>query len=160
MLVSCGLGLLPTYRRPTPLSRPAARSTSSTSPGTRYPCATRYYLYRSETADPFVTEDGPYGPVPYATTNLTSFTDTMPGARTYSYRVTAVEERTGAESPPSEVVTGFSVDGPIEWQGATRVGSFLTDSTTSRLAVDYAATPPAVYHLAVGATEGHRRVGP
>ncbi|MFW5745419.1 MAG: hypothetical protein ACOC2D_19260, partial [Spirochaetota bacterium] len=95
----------------------------------------------------------PYGPVPYATTNLTSFTDTMPGSRTYSYRVTAVQERTGTESPPSEVVTGFSVDGPIEWQGATRVGTFLTESSTSRLAVDNATTPPTVYQLAVGTTD-------
>jgi hypothetical protein len=153
VLVSCGLGLPADLPAPDGVAATRGEVDLIDIDWNEVPEATRYYLYRSETADPFVAEDGPHGPVPYATTNLTSFTDTMPGARTYSYRVTAVEERTGAESPPSEVVTGFSVDGPIEWQGATRVGSFLTESTTSRLAVDHAATPPAVYQLAVGTTE-------
>ncbi len=152
LLASCGLGLPADLPAPDGVAATQGEIDRIDVTWNDVPGTSRYYLYRSGTAEPFVTDEGPYGPVPYATTNLTSFTDATPGAQTYSYRVTAVQERTGTESPPSDVVTGFSVDGPIEWQGATRVGTFLTESTTSRLAVDYAATPPVVYQLSVGTT--------
>ncbi|MFW5689131.1 MAG: hypothetical protein ACOC1U_06095, partial [Spirochaetota bacterium] len=99
LLAGCGLGL------PTDLPAPAEVTATTneidqiTVTWTAVAGASRYYIYRSETSDPFVLEDGDYGPVPYTSTNLTTFTDPTSSAQTFSYRVSAIQQHTGDESP-------------------------------------------------------------
>lgn len=147
LLASCGLGLPTEIDTPTGAEATTDQVDQITVSWNPVPAATRYYVYRSTSPVAPLWTEGDYGPIPYATTNTTSFVDPVPGTATYHYQVSAVHEFTGSESAPTDVVTGVSVDGPNEWQAANILA--LEALGTVRVAVDRDALPPVAYVLSV-----------
>lgn len=147
LLVSCGLGLPTEIDAPTGAAASTDQVDQITVSWNPVAAATRYYVYRSTSPTAPLWTEGDYGPIPYATTNTTSFVDPVPGTATYHYQVSAVHEFTGSESAPTDVVTGVSIDGPNEWQAASILA--LESLGTVRIAVDRDSVRPVAYVLSV-----------
>jgi len=136
VLAGCGVGFGPQLTTPANVAATTDQIDQVTVSWEAVPGADRYYVYRSTSADESPLAEGPYGPVPYAATNATSFVDvTLAG--NYYYQLSAVVDLTGEESQPSEVVGGISVDGPPAWDPAIVLA--LDSLASLRLAADRAS---------------------
>lgn len=136
LAAACGVGLGPTLSAPRNVVASSGELNQITLQWDEVPGATRYYVYRGETADAPLWEEGAGGPIPFATTNITTFVDmsfTTADQSFFYYQVSAVAEYRDEESPPSDVVQGRWVDGPNEWQAGTIVGA----ETASTLELEY-----------------------
>ena len=137
ILTSCGLGLPAALDPPGGVTATTDQIEQITVSWSSVASADRYYVYRSvDESGPFWVE-GDYGPVPYATDTGTTFTDAPLDPGTLYYRISAVQQYTGAESAPSDAVAGISVSGPLEWQDAVTVSGFFGGAVMSAIKRDF-----------------------
>lgn len=145
-IAACGLSLPLSMDTPSGVTASSDQIEQITVSWNAVAGADRYFIYRSRNASGPFWEDGPFGPVPYATVAGTTFVDEPLDPLPYYYRVSAFDDATGDESTPAPSVSGTSLAGPLEWQDAQLVlGSF----STARLAVDAYADIVRGYVLSV-----------